>query len=437
MNDSGPSLQEIYLNACRSFDEMANRLLMGFSSAVDSALLSYSDTEAVSREKATGAIKEQEEEIIQCLNESLDAIRQSVEHTLDENDTFLQHVGEELILNCRSLQQEIADVTEHLMRSHQLTSKTHMARLTGHCDKAVETVQQTSNRARQNLREQSNAVAAQFGEALVEKQSQQFADLVTRESHARKEIPDMLAEMIQKARTHEDKLSDLHKHHTELIDNRIQEIGKRVASVSEAEHARIIETANASESKLRLTYDEMRAKLLGANEGFTKEYHQDLEQTARDSRDETAEMLVHLLDQMNRSIASTSEEERRKSLSNEERARQLSEELLNLIEDQRIIAAQKSTVMAQILGEMKEIEANFENRIAKMSEEQFVRLGQSCDHAITEIVAARKSVAAKISHLSNLYMRQIEEEEARILKMIERRLEKAIELIDSAVGKGD
>ena len=431
--DSGPSLQEIYLNACRQFDDMANKMLQGFSSAVDSALLGYSDTEAIAKEKAVTIIEEQDKEIVRCLNESLAAIRQSVEKTLEENDHYLEHVGEELILNCRSLQQEIADVTEQLVRSHQLTSKNHMSRLTGHCDKSVESVQQTSHRARQNLREQSNAIGTQFGESLVEKQGQQFSDLVTRENHARKEIPDLLANMISKARSHEDKLAELHRQHTEQIDNRIVEIGKKVVDVSENEMARIVDAAGATEDKLRLSYDEMRTKLLGANEGYTREFHQELEDAARDSRDENAELLALLLDEMNRTVSHVNEDERRKAASNNERARQLSEELQNLIEDQRLIAAQKSIVMAQIMGEMKEIEDNFERRIAKMSADQMGRLTQTCDMSVSEIAAARKSVAAKISHLSNLYLRQIEEEEARILKMIERRLEKAIQLIDSAL----
>jgi DNA-directed RNA polymerase subunit F len=435
MSESGPSLQEIYLNACRNFDEMANKLLQGFSAAVDSALLSYEDTEVVAREKASAVVTEQEREIILCLNKSLDAIRTSVEQTIDENDRFLEHVGEELILNCRTLQQEINDITEQLLRAHQLTAKSHAARLSGHCDKAVESVQQTSNRARQNLREQSNVVATQFGEALVEKQSQQFADLVTRESQARKEIPDLLADMISKARTHEDKLADLHRQHTEKIDDRIVEISKKVSDVAESEMARIVDTSSHTEDRLRITYDEMRTRLLGANEGYTKQYHDDLEATARDSRDTTAEFLVQLLDEMNRSANSISDDERRKANLNADRAMQLSDELLNLIEDQRVIAAQKSTVMAQILTEMKEIEANFEKRITKLSEDQSTRISQSCEVAVTEIAAARKSVSAKISHLSNLYMRQIEEEEARILKMIERRLEKAIQLIETAVGR--
>jgi hypothetical protein len=54
---------------------------------------------------------------------------------------------------------------------------------------------------------------------------------------------------------------------------------------------------------------------------------------------------------------------------------------------------------------------------------------------MNDISASRKSVSEKITNLSKTYMTQIQEEEERILKIVERRLEKALGFIDQAVGE--
>lgn len=436
-SDSTPSLQEIYLTACRSFDELTNRLLQGFSSAVDSALMGYSEQQAEALQRSSGASESQEREIAASLKESIDAISQSVDQTLQENDRFLGHVQDELLINCKSLQQEIADLSESLMRSHNISSKVLLAKLSGHSDKSIDSVQQVSNRAKHSLREQSSAVSSQFGESLVEKQGRQFADLMAFENQARKEIPDMLAAIIARARLHEPKLSMLNRQHNDQIDARIDQLRLKISEVSDGEMSRIISASNTTEQKLRRSYEETKAKLLTTNESLTREFYAGVEEASNTSRMETAQLLSLLRAEMLETLDGSTTIEADRAQKNVDRAKQLSEELQNLIEDQRLIAAQKSTVIAQIMEEMKEIESNFESKVAKMSASQLERLSRTCDVSLNDISTTRKSVEEKIQHLSQMYAQQIEDEEERILKIIDRRLEKALGFIDQAVGGED
>lgn len=435
MKDSTPSLQEIYLEACRNFDELTNKLLQGFSSAVDSALMNYAEQQSEALQRSTGATESQEREIAACLKESLDAVTQSVDQAIGENDRFLDRIQEEMTINCQSLRQEIADVGESLLRSHNITSKVLTAKLGGQCDKAVDNVQQTSNRARHALREQSHTISTQFGESLVEKQGRQFADLMSFENQARKEIPDMLAAVIAKGRLHEPKFAMQNRQQNDQIDSRIEQLRMRVSEVADGEMARIISASGATEQKMRHTYDELKVRVVNANEAFTRGFSAEVEDANNASRMETSELITALRSEMMDSLNESTGKEAERSQSDQERARQLAEELQNLIEDQRLIAAQKSTVIAQIMGEMKEIETNFENKIEKMSATQLDRLSRTCGAAMNEITTTRKGVGEKIRSLADTYLQQIAEEEERILGIIERRLEKALGFIDQAVGE--
>lgn len=437
MTDSTPSLQEIYLTACRSFDDLTNRLLQGFSSAVDSALMGYSEQQAEALQRSTGATESQEREIAACLKESLDAVTLSVEQTLNENERFLEHMQDELVISCKSLQQEIADLSESLLRSHNISSKVLLAKLSGQCDKSVDGVQQASNRSKHSLREQSHSVSSQFGESLVEKQGRQFADLMAFENQARKEIPDMLAAIIARGRLHEPKLSMLNRQHNDQIDARIEQLKFKISEVCDGEIGRIVSTSSGTEQRLRRTYEDVKAKLQNTNETLTKEIYKELEDTSTGSRMEMAELLSSLRAEMMDTLNNSSGKELDRAASDMERARQLFDELQNLIEDQRLIAAQKSTVIAKIMEEMREVESNFESKLEKMSGVQLERLSKTCDVAMADIANSRKNVGEKIQHLSNTYMLQVEEEEDRILKIIERRLEKALGFIDQAMGGED
>lgn len=434
-NDSTPSLQEIYLSACRSFDELTNRLLQGFNSAVDSALMGYSEQQAEALQRSTGATASQEREVMHSLKESLEAVTQSVDQTIVENDKFLEHVQDELLINCRSLQQEIADLTESLLRSHNISSKVLLAKLSGQCDKSIDGVQQTASKSKHSLREHSHTVTTQFGESLVEKQGRQFADLMAYENQARKEIPDMLGAIIARGRLHEPKLSMLNRQHNDQIDARIDQLKLRISEVSDGEMSRIITASSATEQKLRRSYEETKVKLLSTNENLTRDFHTEVEEASNSSRVETAELLTLLRGEMLDVLNSSQSSEIDRSQGNIDRAKQLSEELQNLIEDQRLIAAQKSTVIAQIMDEMKEVESNFENKVEKMSTAQLDRLSRTFNVSLNDITGTRKGVSEKIQNLTDMYLRQIEEEEERILKIIERRLEKALGFIDQAVGE--
>jgi hypothetical protein len=436
-SDSTPSLQEIYLSACRDFDELTNRLVQGFSSAVDSALMSYSEQQAEALQRSTGATESQQREILASLAESLDAIKNSVDQTIGENDRFLGHVEEELLINCKSLQQEIADLSESLMRTHNISSKVLLAKLSAQCDKSVDGVQQISTRAKHALREQSHSVNTQFGESLVEKQGRQFADLMTFENQARKEIPDMLAAIIARARLHEPKLAMLNRQHNDQIDGRIDQLRLKIAEVSDGEMSRIIAASSETEQKLRRSYEDTKTKLLTTNESYTRGFYKELEESSNASRMEISELLSTLRAEMMESLDKATSAEIDRANSNLERGKQLADELQNLIEDQRLIAAQKSTVIAQIMDEMKEIETQFETKVVKMSDVQLSRLSKTCDSAMRDISLTRKGVGEKIQNLSDMYLQQIEEEENRILKIIDRRLEKALGFIDQAVGGDD
>ncbi|MBX9688068.1 MAG: hypothetical protein K2X27_15280 [Candidatus Obscuribacterales bacterium] len=432
-SDSTPSLQETYLNACRSFDELTNKLLQGFSAAVDSALMGYSQQQAEALQRSTGATESQEREIAATLKESLAALSQSLEQTIGENDRFLEHVQEELIINCKSLTQEIADLSESLMRTHNISSKVLQAKLSGQCDKSVDGLQQVANRAKHALREQAHSAGAQFGESLVERQQRQFADLMAYENQARKEIPDMLSAVIARARLHEPKLSMLNRQHNDQIDSRIEQLKLKVSEVSDTESARIINMSAATEQRLRRTYEDTKNKLMSSNESYTRDFYVDVESSSQLVRAQLVELSstlrAEMLDAFNKSASS----EDAQAQNNLSRAAQLSEELQNLIEDQRLIAAQKSTVVAQILDEMKEIETNFENKVKKISAAQLDRLSKTCESSLNEITTTRKGVADKIKNLAENYVQQIEEEEERILKIIERRLDKALGFVDQAL----
>lgn len=434
-NDSTPSLQEIYLSACRSFDEQTNRLLGGFSSAVDSALMGYSEQQAEALQRSTGASSSLEREVMQTLQESLEAVTQSVDQTIAENDRFLQHVQDELLINCKSLQQEIADLTESLLRSHNINSKVLMAKLSGQCDKSVDSVLQSANKAKHSLREQSHSQSTQFGESLVEKQSRQFADLMTYENQARKEIPDMLSAIIARGRLHEPKLSMLNRQHNDQIDARIEQLKMKISEVSDGEMARIISSSASTEQVLRRSYEETKVKLLNANETLTREFYTEVEEQSNKSRFDMAELVSTLRGEMLDTLNSATSLETDRAEDNLDRAKQLAEELQQLIEDQRLIAAQKSTVVAQIMEEMKEVETSFESKLGKMSTVQLDRLSKSFNVSLNEIETTRKSVSEKIQNLADMYMKQIEEEEERILRIIERRLDKALGFIDQAVGE--
>ena len=437
MKDSSPSLQEIYLEACRNFDELTNKLLQGFTGAVDSALMSYSEQQAEALQRSTGATESQEREIAGTLRESLDAITQSVDQTIGENDRFLEHVQEELLINCKSLQQEIADLSESLLRSHNISSKVLLAKLSAQCDKSIDGVQQMSNRAKHSLREQSHSVSTQFGESLLEKQGRQFSDLMAFENQARKEIPDMLSAIVARARLHEPRLSMLNRQHNDQIDNRIDQLRMKISEVSDGEMARIIAASSGTEQKLRRTYDEVKSKLLTSNESYTRGFAADVDEANNNSRLETAELVSLLRAEMLDTLNSATGNEEQRGVKDMDRAKQLADELQNLIEDQRLISAQKSTVISQIMGEMKDIETSFENKIEKMSSSQLERLGRTCNMAMNDITTNRKGVSDKIKGLSEKYLLQIEEEEERILKIIERRLEKALGFIEQAVGGED
>jgi hypothetical protein len=435
MKDSTPSLQAIYLEACREFDELTNKLLQGFSAAVDSALMSYAEQQSEALQRSTGASESQDREIAGCLKESLQAITQSVEQTIGENEQFLERLREEISINCRSLQQEVTDLSESLQRSHSITSKVLLAKLSGQCDKSIDGVQQTSNRSKQTLREQSQSVSTQFGESLLEKQGRQFADLMSLENQARKEIPDMLSAIIGRSRLHEPRLAMLNRQHSDQIDGRIEQLRMKVSEVSDGEMSRIIAASSGTEQKMRRTYEEIRGKVLAANKAFTEGFTGEVEETNKKSRLETADLVSALRAEMMDSLNEATGKEGDRSQKDIERARQLAEELLNLIEDQRLIAAQKTTVVAQIMSEMKEIETSFENKVERMSAAQLDRLSQTCNSAMNEITITRKSVGEKIQSLSQKYLQQIDEEEERILSIIERRLEKALSFIDQAVGE--
>ena len=434
-NDSTPSLQEIYLTACRSFDELTNKLLGGFSSAVDSALMGYSEQQAEALQRSTGASASLEREVMQTLTESLDAVTQSVDQTISENDRFLEHMQEELLINCKSLQQEIADLTESLLRSHNINSKVLLSKLSGQCDKSVDSVQQSSNKAKHALREQAHAQSSQFGESLIEKQARQFSDLMTFENQARKEIPDMLSAIVARARLHEPKLSMLNRQHNDQIDSRIEQLKTRISEVSDGEMARIISTSSNTEQTLRRTYEETKTRLLTTNDSLTRDVYTEVEAASNNSRVEIAELMTLLRAEMLDVLSTSTTNESDRAQDNLDRAKQLSDELQNLIEDQRLIAAQKSTVVAQIMEAMKEVEANFESKLEKMSATQLERLSKSFNISLNDIATTRKSVSEKIQNLTDMYMRQIEEEEERILKIIERRLDKALGFIDQAVGE--
>ena len=146
-----------------------------------------------------------------------------------------------------------------------------------------------------------------------------------------------------------------------------------------------------------------------------------------------AELLSVLRGEMLDTLNSATSTEIDRAQGNLDRARQLSEELQNLIEDQRLIAAQKSTVIAQIMDEMKEVETNFQNKVEKMSAAQLDRLSKTFNVSLTDITNTRKSVSEKIQGLCDMYVKQVEEEEERILRIIERRLEKALGFIEQAV----
>lgn len=435
MKDSTPSLQEIYITACRNFDELTNRLLQGFSSAVDSALMGYSEQQAEALQRSTGASESQEREIAACLKESLDSVTQSVGQTIIENDRFLTHMEEELILSCKSLQQEINDLAESLLRSHNISSKVLLAKLSGQCDKSVDSVQQVSNRSKHALREQSNSIGTQFGESLVEKQGRQFADLMAFENQARKEIPDMLAAVIARGRLHEPKLSMLNRQQNDQIDSRIELLKLKISEICDSEIGRIVALSGSTEQKLRKTYEETKEKLVQTNETATKDSLAELEDAGSSSRMQISELLSNLRAEMMEFFDRSLTQQQDRQTGDQERAKQLAEELQNLIEDQRLIAAQKSTVVQQIIEEMRQVEDNFESKISKKSSIQLDRLARTCDTAINDISASRKSVGEKITNLSNTYMTQIQEEEDRILKIIERRLEKALGFIDQAVGE--
>lgn len=434
-NDSTPSLQEIYLAACRSFDDQTNRLLQGFNSAVDSALMGYSEQQAEAMQRSSSATSSQEREVMQALKESLEAVTQSVDQTIGENDKFLAHVQDELLINCRSLQQEIADLTDALLRSHNINSKVLLAKLSGQCDKSVDGVQQSANKSKHFLREQAHSVNTQFGEGLVEKQGRQFSDLMAYENQARKEIPDMLGAIIARNRLHEPKLSMLNRQHNDQIDARIEQLKLRISEVSDGEMSRIITAASSTEQKLRRTYEDTKVKLLSTNENLTRDFHIEVEEASNTSRTDMAELLSVLRGEMLDTLNSATSTEIDRAQGNLDRARQLSEELQNLIEDQRLIAAQKSTVIAQIMDEMKEVENNFQNKVEKMSAAQLDRLSRTFNVSLTDITNTRKSVSEKIQSLCDMYVKQVEEEEERILRIIERRLEKALGFIEQAVGE--
>ena len=88
MNDSTRSLQDIYLSACKSFDEVADKLISGYISAIDSALAGYEDQEIQAKAEANKAHEDREQEVQISLNESLAVISNSVELTLSENQAF-------------------------------------------------------------------------------------------------------------------------------------------------------------------------------------------------------------------------------------------------------------------------------------------------------------------------------------------------------------
>lgn len=434
--DSTPSLQEIYLSACRNFDELTNKLLQGFNSAVDTALMGYSEQQAEALQRSAGTSESQHREVTVCLKDSLEAITQSVESTLAENERFLEHIEEELNINCRSLQQEIQDLAESLLRSHNISSKVLMAKLSGQCDKAIESVQQSSNKAKHGLRENSQSSSSLFGEGIVERQGRQYADLNAYENQARKEIPDMLAAMIARARLHEPKLAMQQKQHNDQIDSRIEQLKLRISEVSDIEMARILSTASDTESQLRATYEDRKAKLLATNEAYTRNFYSELEQDAAKSRSEVSELLSKLRADMLNTLDAAQSRGLSRSQENLDRAKQLSEELQNLIEDQRLIAAQKSTVIAQIIEEIREVESNFESKLLRMSQAQLEKLSKTCEASMSEISSSKKAVEGKIQNLADMYLQQIEEEEERILKIIERRLDKALGFINQATGEG-
>lgn len=435
MKDNTPSLQEIYISACRNFDELTNRLLQGFSSAVDSALMGYSEQQAEALQRSTGASESQEREIAACLKESLDSITQSVDQTISENNRFFSHMEEELLLNCKSLQQEINDLAESLLRSQNISSKVLLAKLSGQCDKSIDGVQQTSNRSKHTLREQSNSTSTQFGESLVEKQGRQFADLMAFENQARKEIPDMLSAVVARGRLHEPKLSMLNRQQNDQIDSRIELLKLKISEICDSEIGRIVALSGTTEQKLRKVYEEKKDKLIQTNESATKDALAELEEAGTNSRMHVSDLLSSLRAEMMDALDNSATDQHDRQAADVERAKQLAEELNNLIEDQRLIAAQKSTVVQQIIEEMRDVESNFESKLNKMSSIQLDRLARTCDAAISDIGASRKSVGDKITNLSSTYMTQIQEEEERLLKIIERRLEKALGFIDQAVGE--
>ncbi len=437
MTESTPSLQEIYLSACKSFDELTNHLLQGFSSAVDSALMSYSEQQAEALQRSSGAISSQEREISSNLKDSLDALNQSVEQTMSENERFLDHVKEELLINCKSLQQEIADLSDSLMRSHNISSKVLLAKLSGQCDKSIDGVQQSAGRAKHLLKEQSHATSSQFSESLVEKQTRQFADLMAYENQARKEIPDMLSAIVSRGRLHEPKLQMINRQHNDQIDARIDQLRLKISEVSDSELSRIVTASGATEQKIRRSYEEKRSKLLSNTESLTRSFIKELEEASNNSRLETVELASSLRSEMMDLLTKSGSLESDRSKENSDRAKELSEELQSLIEDQRLIAAQKSTVIAKIMEEMREIESNFQKKVEKMSAVQLGLLSKTHEAAIGNISSTRKEVASKIQHLADKYMQQIEEEEERILKIIDRRLDKALGFIDQAIDDED
>lgn len=434
MTDSR-SLQEIYQSASSSFEEVTKQLVQNYATALESALINYGEQETRAHGKVTHAIDSHEAEIVKAMNESLAAIKQSSEQAMVENEHFLTTLRDEVTLSCRSLQQEISDVTESLLRAHLNSTKVQQSRLTDRCDAEIEKLQQTSGKAKNSLREQGHSVGTKFGDTLIKRQMQQFLELMALEARVRDEVPNLLSNAASRSNNKEAEIRVLHKQQVEQMEGRMASAGEKITELTDAEMSRIGDRSVTADEGLRSFYKEVTEKTTQSMNKQAAETVSGLEDISKKHKDDVSAVYENLAKEIDKAVLHFEESERAHADQLVDKAAKLDEELKSLIEDQRLIAGQQSVVVAQILDELKEIEASFEHRMSGMLIKQLARIEEQRDSAVDEIAGTCKSVSAKITYLSGSFTQQIQDQENKVLKVVNGRLERAKQLIQDAAGE--
>lgn len=433
MSDAGRNLADLFNAAEAKLDRIVKEFAQRIGSDVETALLVVGDQETVAYQRLVDASDGDLREIDELTEECLESVRSSMIQLMDENESFINLLKEEMLLHFRGLQQRISDETESLLRSHVVASKVQRTFLAEHGNKEQERLQLEGLKARDTLREQEQTVGTEFGEDLLQCQSRLMVDFLEQERGVADQVPALLARSASKIAKKEADFRALHKQHQDELESDLTQAGASMEALIQAQASRLEEQTNDARSLLRGVYDRVTGNLFQTCEASARDCYGRAQQEVEFSESELKQVSGSLTRQMEDFLRDLAREEERSFDAFMVQEEQLKSELLSLIEQQRLIPSQSSTIFAQILDELDEIEKNFDARMTGSLVKQLSRIEEHRDAAIQEVLGEYKGVSAKLAYLQKSAIKQVQESEAQALKAIENRLERAKLLIKAAV----